>query len=750
MRPHPAPSPVPAPLPALAPAALPATILTLLRVLLLALPPAGSTLLGAQTEPEMAPFTMNPRAARAPSPVDLSFLLDAPAGRHGFLVVRDGHLATAQDGGRIRLWGVNITDWSRGSRQIPAKEDAAYIAGTLARFGVNCVRLQFLDLEAPRGLIAPGENTRTLDPDQLDREDYLIAALERRGIYIDLNLLVGRPFKGGDGVHDASGLREGAKGTSLFDARMIELQREYARQLLDHRNPYTGRRYTADPGVAIVEINNENAIGIGYHAPSSFYGEELTALYNRWLAGHRTPGQIEGLRRMAYARPGDPVPLMSRRGEPSAAPPERLYAEAEFFAELERDYFEQMRDYLRQTLGVRSLIIATADHSHSGSGYPILMATQGMDIVDGHTYWEHPGEYGHKLPMVDDPLNSTVVELSRSAVALRPYTVSEVNHPFPSDYAGEGIPILAAYGAFQDWDGIFWYTFEPKADPAWRPYVGDPFDISLDPVKMPELAAGALLFLRGDVERARQVAARTYTRQQVFDSILLPPADRPLFTPGLAAGLALEHGMRIGSLNGPPAQTAVQTEARTAARTSAQGVYASDTGQLHWYAGGGREGVVTVDAPRSQALIGFLGAGTRSASNLAAQVDAPFCQILLAAMDEAPIAASGRLLLVTGSTVRNTGQRWNSAGTDVTAWGESPTLIRPVRGTVILRGIRGARSVLLQPIDGAGQPLGRPISAVRSGAEWRLPVGTVATTWYLVTVVRPDAHPAEREGVSVF
>ena len=90
----------------------------------------------AQTQAGMAPFSMDPRAgARAHSPVDVSFLLDAPAGKHGPVIVKDGHLATRDDGRRIRFWGVNITDWSKGSRQIPSKEDAAYIAGTLARFG---------------------------------------------------------------------------------------------------------------------------------------------------------------------------------------------------------------------------------------------------------------------------------------------------------------------------------------------------------------------------------------------------------------------------------------------------------------------------------------------------------------------------------------------------------------------------------------------------------------------------------------
>jgi hypothetical protein len=54
-------------------------------------------------------------------------------------------------------------------------------------------------------------------------------------------------------------------------------------------------------------------------------------------------------------------------------------------------------------------------------------------------------------------------------------------------------------------DGIFWYTFEPKLAPERMPFVADPYDISHDPVKMAQLASGALLFLRGDVITGRVV-----------------------------------------------------------------------------------------------------------------------------------------------------------------------------------------------------------------------------------------------------
>jgi hypothetical protein len=695
--------------------------------------PACGSLLSAQTQGDMAPFAMDHRrAAISHSPVDVSFLLDAPAGKHGFVKVQDGHLATG-DGHRIRFWGVNITDWSSGSRQIPSKEDAAFWAATLARFGINSVRFQFLDLEVPRGLIKSGTgNTRSLDPEQLDREDYFISELEKRGIYIDFNLLVGRPFAEGDDVRDAKMLRQGAKGTSFFDARLIELQKEYAQELLGHLNPYTKLKYTEDPAVAIVEINNENAINVGFRAPSPFYEDELTAIYNRWLSKHRNPDQVAKLRVIGGVGADARVPLIGRRGQAAQAPAERFHAEAEFYNDLQLDYFVDFEKYLKETLGSKSLVMATADHSHSGSGYPILLAMSSMDIIDGHTYWQHPEYYVKKSPMVNDPLNSTVVELSRSAIAGKPYTVSEVNNPFPNDYGGEGIPVLLAYASLQDWDAIMWYTFEPKIDPKWNPYVGDPFDISLDPVKMPELAAGALMFLRGDVKAARTNSERSYSQSQVFDSMLIPGTERPYFTLGFPLYLPLQHEVRISSLHGPHTQPFSEG--------NVPDPIVSDTGELAWYtsptAVGKPDGLVTVDAPRSQALIGFVGARGKAVSNLAADVSNSFCTILLSSMDAEPIATSSRLLLVAGGPVENTGQTWNSAGTDVTAWGEYPTVVEQVKGSVTLRKIQGARAVSLQPIDGAGQPLGAPVEATVSGDDWKMPIGEKATTWYQITVTR--------------
>ncbi len=180
----------------------------------------------------------------------MRFLLSAPAGKQGFVTVADGHLVTP-DGKRFRMWGVNMTGWTVGSALLPSKHDAEVTARSLAQVGVNCVRFQFLDLTkqqnrspgnapttyTPSGLLdGNADNSQVMDPGQFDRFDYLVSQLKANGIYVDLNLNVGRRYKKGDDVHDYD-LIGVAKAITQFDPRLVALQKDYARQIAHALEP---------------------------------------------------------------------------------------------------------------------------------------------------------------------------------------------------------------------------------------------------------------------------------------------------------------------------------------------------------------------------------------------------------------------------------------------------------------------------------------------------------------------------------
>ncbi|WP_420146355.1 hypothetical protein [Sphingobium sp.] len=715
--------------------------------------------------PGAVPYTID-HPGRANGLIDLRFLLDGPAGNHGFVTVKDGHFRFA-DGRRFRCWGVNITGWEMGSALLPPHREAEIYAESLARLGVNCVRLHFLDMRTdqrvidgdgvpvarggqkppithtPSGLIdARFDDSRHFDPDQVDRLHYLFAQFKQRGIYIDFNLNVGRTWRAGDGVpdHDLIGV---AKGVTYFGPELIARQKDYARMLLDMRNPYTGLRYADDPAVAIVEIVNENSLLEfwqrgwlrGERVPGGenlqldltpHYARLLTDRYNAWLARNRKATELAELRRLAGVGPGASIPFL-RRGDFRDAPKSRFRAEIEFLTSVEVDFQQDMARFLRDEVGVKSIIMPTADHTYFIAGQPMMRSSAKFDVMDSHVYWQHPAIYGHRGdPMVNRPDLSIPVKLARTAMSGKAFTVSEVNHPYPSDYGAEMIPTLAAYAALQDWDGIFFYTFEVKLPGQSTAVIGDHFDITQDPVKIAQLPLGAMLFLRGDVSPAKTVVTRSYSTDQIDESARMPRVEQPYFTPGFPKALPLTHGSRVACLDCAPIAVPPLPPANP---------ILSDTGELRWRTDASG-GTISIDAARSQALVGFVRAAKVATTHLSADIANDFAAISLSSLDGKPVRTSDHLLLTATAKAGNSGQVWDDRHAMLDVWGTAPTWIEPVKGWLMLRDLDGALAVTATPLDGAGKPIGPAIKGRMMEDGWEIPVGDPAATSYVVRISR--------------
>jgi len=194
----------------------------------------------------------------------------------------DGHFVAGRE--RIRFLGVNLCFGAC----FPQQEDAPKIAARMAKFGINIVRFHHMDMQRfPNGIWA---GSRQLSPEALARLDFFIAQLQRRGIYVNLNLLVSRQFTAADGLPaeiEKVGWKEQAT-VGFFSTPALELQKEYARALLTHQNPHTGRTYAEEPGVACVEIHNENGLihswlgGVIDELPAVFQ-RDLQLRWNVWL-----------------------------------------------------------------------------------------------------------------------------------------------------------------------------------------------------------------------------------------------------------------------------------------------------------------------------------------------------------------------------------------------------------------------------------------------------------------------------------
>jgi hypothetical protein len=186
------------------------------------------------------------------------FLPDFPVGPIGsddFVCIQNGHFAV--NGERLRFYGTNAV--AEGA--FPDQSKAADVAGRLHKMGFNLIRFHHIDNGwSASSLMEQGQDTRHLNPVTLDRLEKFIFELKRNGLYIDMNLHVSRTFSTKDGVVAADSILNYGKGVTYFDPLLIELQKEYATQLLTHMNPYTGLALTDDPVMAVVEITNENSL----------------------------------------------------------------------------------------------------------------------------------------------------------------------------------------------------------------------------------------------------------------------------------------------------------------------------------------------------------------------------------------------------------------------------------------------------------------------------------------------------------
>lgn len=566
-------------------------------------------------------------------------------------------------------------------------------------------------------------------------------------MYVNLNLNVSRRFRPGDGVRDAERLGYG-KSCTYFNPQLIELQHEFARQLLTHSNPYTGSEYRHEPAVATIEIVNENSVLEGWvkgrlvgadvekgdtwsPIPIS-YAEELTDLYNRWLVQNLSPSALAALRAEAGVGEDGQVPRLAP-AEFRQASAARFRTEAEFYMDVERRFFSGMRRLLKDELGVQPPIIGTADHNDGYAAYAHIEANAMFDWIDGHGYWQHPNTRTtpptcQNTPMVNDPLDSTVTQFARTPVLGRAFTISEVNHPFPHETACEGYPILTVYALFHDWDGIYWFTWDNGRSSSDG---GIPqrafFTIPPDPVKVANLIACSALWHQGGITPAATTIVRTYTRDQMIEALRMDRRESPFFTPGFDRTLPLMHATRFRFDGGPG--TPFPTGAPL-------GDIVTDTREIAWRGADRQRGLVTVDAAGAQALIGFVRGSGASTTHLAAEPENAFCSLLLVPLDGRPVRASQRLLLAATSWCGNSGMQWDERRKALIEWGTGPVLIEPVTGPVTLRRLTaGAVRATALTSAGARTSALLPVAATPEGA--RISLGQPAATLVLIEIGTP-------------
>jgi hypothetical protein len=392
-----------------------------------------------------------------------------------------------------------------------------------------------------------------------------------------------------------------------------------------------------------------------------------------------------------------------------------------FLAQTERGYFDGMREFLRKDLGVKSLVTGTIVFGPLG-----LYGQGGMDFIDGHSYWQHPrfprrpwdsGDWTvEQKAMVDLPEGSTLPRLAAERLDGKPFTVSEYNHPAPNDFQAETVPMLAAFAAAQDWDGIWLFTYShdsgAPAD-AMQSY----FNIEQNPAKWGFMRAGTAVFrdfavpplgrtfslsLGGWEGKHLDELAGLHRR---FDRDMTAAANSLMAVPWTY----LLQGRLAVAIEGHSGTVDNEVEVEP---------------ELTWTVEDGR-GTFTASGPGARVVVTH--AGGTDAAKVARP---PFAAVTVTALDGKPLEKSAAILVTACGRSENTGMGFSEDRRTVGRnWGKAPVMIEPVTATVALP----PGSWTCRALGPDGLPRGE-VTLKKSGDAAVLPLDpSHKTMWYLLT-----------------
>ncbi len=430
------------------------------------------------------------------------------------------------------------------------------------------------------------------------------------------------------------------------------------------------------------------------------------------------------------------------------------------------------RRYLRTVLGaVRAAVGESVPVTGTQMGYGGLLnldSHQEMDYLDNHFYVDH-----YNFPNVawdgrdwrirdSSAVGGGLTSFQNMAVARAfglPYTVSEFNQPWPNRQAAEIDPALAAFAAFQDWDGIVHFAYEHSR--SWDVGVPHGFNINGDWTKYANLGQAAWLFRSGVIEPARGRIELPVTRAQRLQ------AGRERRNAAIGAFLTALAGFdpAVCFLHACGLVKDVEGELPDVARKPTGPPYVSDTGQIRYEA---QERRLVISASQAAGVFGYLGHERIQAGGLEFELGASargFAAILVTALDGRPIEESAHLLVSTpGATLRSQPgadpprpqrlvtypgtQDWftlepepgypNKPSGNLNG-GITPVWMERVESRLVLR--TQATSVKVYPLDGAGRRLepldDRWVQPTENGFRIHLQAeGQTFSPWYEITVER--------------
>ena len=468
--------------------------------------------------------------------IDASNHLDAPAGKYGFTRTKGEYIEFVDQSGatrEARFWGTNISTVS----MFDDYEKLEELAMRIARSGYNLVRFHAPDLNTDGNNIFGMKNgantTRKIDPDQLDKLFYLFSELKERGVYIYLDLMAYRSVLPGDGLTSTNG---GMAADACFDPEMIELQKEYAAQLLGTVNHYTGLALKDDPALAFLQIHNENGFTElikgsfrnvdAYTQP--YCAELLNSLFNTWL---KEKYKSDSALKSAWFKWGKTGLKDGESLTNGTVLFDYAYANNteysdgrkndhnRFVYDTQKKMYTEMIDYLRN-MGVRCMITGTSLGLGAQNAVTAALCDEVTDFVDMHAYNSHPTNWFGAGSIFNGFGSSAGRGVNLFWILghyrmEKPYIIGEYQSCIPNPYGAETEPMMAVIASFQNWYPL---NYNLRSDDKVRDSLYCAFQTYNSPARTAVQPSSAIVYHRHDVREAEKALEIPITRDNIINS----------------------------------------------------------------------------------------------------------------------------------------------------------------------------------------------------------------------------------------
>ncbi len=613
------------------------------------------------------------------SPLDFSFLADAPAGKYGRVKVSPKGTLCFENNPqkRLRLFGVNLCF---GANRIK-KEFAERFAEELLRRGYNAVRFHHAD----GGMTERINSKLCLKADALDRMDYLLAALKKRGIYVTIDFYTSREWK------DKKITPSLFKAMIPVSEELMADWKEYVRLWLTHQNPYTGMTWGEDPVIVCANLVNEDYIAKYWNI-----NRETQRLYRSLFDDWK-----------------------KKNGYLNAEAAEKDPRFIQFLQELQQKEYSEMKRFVREEL--KSKILLTSSNFEYTPLQTELRSR--FDLVDNHLYHDHPSfikkAWGFPKKYHQQPAIARFARLPALMMPTRifglPFLVTEYNYCYPNQYRSEAGPLIGSYAALQDWDGLFRFAWSHDPRSIYQVRAMHGFDIVGDPVSQLTDRITAVLFLRGDVSAANTKIAGMIGPQN-FTPEFSNYFSQDFMKLGLISQIGTVWNTRHKDVDyfltdvarhlGKIPKKTVAEKWNTALR---QGVASSETNEIILNSKFPQSLIVT--SPYSESITANSGRGGKG-KFLKAENLSSFQTISVLSLDGKKLENSASLLLLHLTNKNNSNMKMSQDAKIIYEQGSLPYLLQ--RGTADI-SLNSGNHFQIHALNADGKPLGSVRGTVKNG-----------------------------------